>query len=73
MMALIEFTDAVDPFLTDEQKAAAEAAASTASSGRVWGRRKKADEAAEVESDAADTKEEAADEADAEADEADEK
>ncbi|WP_336248887.1 50S ribosomal protein L17 [Stomatohabitans albus] len=63
MMALIEFTDAVEPFQReDEATAAAETA--TSSSGRVWGRRKKADgaaepEAAEVKDDASDAAAEA--------------
>lgn len=74
MMALIEFTDAVEPFLTEEQKAAAEAAAATPSSGRVWGRRKKADDAAEADAEKTEAKDEAAEEAaDADADKAEEK
>lgn len=48
MMAIIEFTDAVAPYVSKEDAEAA-AKAATTSSGRVWGRRKKAEDAVEAE------------------------
>lgn len=70
MMALIEFTDSVAPFKTEEETASGETA-STAKSGRTWSRRKKSEDTAAVEETPAE--EAVADDAEETAEAADEK